>query len=814
MSFAEIIIDHKSSSVDKQFTYRIPPELEDEARTGVRVVVPFGRYNKPMMGIMVGKNKDSHISNRIKDIIRVLDDKPLISEKRLKLAKWIKDEYLCTGIESLQPILPPGDFRNINTIVEPGKALKTYQPESDDEREIITALWETDRIEYSDLQEKIKCRYYHKAIRNLEEADAIRLVLDVKKKSAARVEKIVLRNSDIPYLEGVDIAGNNAKKQQKIWDYMKSRNEISVKDLLQEFNTSLSVLKAMEKKGLVSIVNRIINEKPVSNSIPMYEKIELNSNQKKVYEGILHSKNRYSLIHGVTGSGKTEIYLQLVENMLSIDKDSIILVPEIALTPQTIDRFVGRFGNKVAILHSKLTQIERFDQWRRIKAGEYKIVVGARSALFAPFKNLGLVVIDEEHENTYKSSNNPKYNTVDVAIKICQLDNSKLVLGTATPSVETYYRADKGEFALYELQSRATRNTLPFIQVVDMRDELHGGNRSIFSRSLFKEMKRTLEDKNQIILFLNRRGYAGFITCRSCGYVAKCNNCDISLTYHRSTNRLRCHYCGDTHTIPRVCPSCGSQYFKSFGIGTEKVEEEVRKLFPDARVQRMDSDSVKTRDQYEKALESMKHKEVDILIGTQMISKGLDFPGVTLVGIIAADTTLNLPDYKSPERTFQLVTQVAGRAGRGEDPGRVILQTYNPDHYSIISAMNSNYKEFYEQESRLREEFGYPPYKVMASITLFGENYEHVKDGIEISSRDLEEMINSSDTKSIEVLGPHPAPLERINNNYRWQILLKFDYNDNESIKQIIDRVYINGKDKIKYDDLKISIDINPSSIL
>ena len=352
------------------------------------------------------------------------------------------------------------------------------------------------------------------------------------------------------------------------------------------------------------------------------------------------------------------------------------------------------------------------------------------------------------------------------------------------------------------------------MKIVDMRQELQQGNRSIFSQSLFREMNITLQEKNQIILFLNRRGYAGFITCRNCGYVSKCDNCDISLTYHKSTNRLRCHYCGDTRPMPKKCPSCGSEYFKNFGIGTEKIEEEVRKLFPDARVKRMDSDSIKTRNDYENALDTMKNKEIDILIGTQMISKGLDFPGVTLVGIIAADITLNLPDFRSPERTYQLVTQVAGRAGRGEVPGKVVLQTYSPEHYSIISSVTNNYKEFYSYESELRREFGYPPYKSIATITIFGMNLFNVKRSMEYSSYLLKRLVKKEELDSVEIMGPHPAPLERINNNFRWQILIKFGYNDTKSMKNLIRRVYITDREKNKFGNIKISIDIDPSSIL
>jgi len=546
--------------------------------------------------------------------------------------------------------------------------------------------------------------------------------------------------------------------------------------------------------------------------IARYSKIELNSSQRRVYSSIESHPGEAFLIHGITGSGKTEIYLQLVEEMLSKGKDSIILVPEIALTPQTIDRFAGRFGNRVAILHSGLTQTERFDQWRRIKSGEYKIVVGARSAIFAPFNDLGLIVIDEEHENTYKSSINPKYSTYEVARKRCSMSGSTLVLGTATPSVETYYRALKGDLKLLEINTRATPMQLPEIQVVDMRKELSEGNRSIISRLLYEEMKTALGDGRQVIIFLNRRGYSGSIVCRSCGYVSKCDSCEVSMTYHKSNSRLRCHYCGSTKPTPILCPICGSSYIRGFGVGTEKVEEMLNKIFPGKVIVRMDSDAVRNKVDYERILTSMKQGEIDILIGTQMISKGLDFPNVTVVGIIAADITLNLPDFRSPERTFQLTTQVAGRAGRGEWVGKVILQTYNPEHYSIQFSRNCDYKGFYDEEIKLRKALKYPPFLRMGVITVFGKDNNRVKFAVEKWHLLLNGVIG--DNNEVEILGPHPAPLEKINGNHRYQIVLKFGYNIQKQVADALDRVFIEDKERIRQNDIKVSIDLDPVSIL
>jgi len=492
------------------------------------------------------------------------------------------------------------------------------------------------------------------------------------------------------------------------------------------------------------------------------------------------------------------------------------LVPEISLTPQTIDRFVGRFGDEVAVIHSKLSQGERFDQWRNIKDGIVKIVVGARSAIFAPFKNLGLVVIDEEHENTYKSSQNPKYNTIEVALKRNKLENAIIVMGTATPSIESYYSALNGKYKLLELKDRATKKDLPEVVVSDMREELNQGNKSIFSMKLYNELKNNLDNKKQSILFLNRRGFSTFVSCRSCGYVAKCSNCDISLTYHRNVNKLRCHYCGVTENPPAVCPKCNSKHIRYFGIGTEKVEEQVREMFPEARIVRMDSDTTVKKGSYESILDGMKNNNIDILIGTQMISKGLDFPNVTLVGVIAADTTLNLPDFRSPEKAFQLITQVAGRSGRGDTTGKVVIQTYNPEHYSITYSSNQDYNGFFNTEIALRKEFLYPPFINLISILIYGENNSIIKE----KSFNLYDIINEymikihGDKTNNYLIGPNPAPIERIKNNYRWQILIKVDDKDIEGIKSLINRVCILNDSNLKQDGIKFGIDINPNTIL
>lgn len=815
MKYAEVIIDNRASSVDRPFTYAINA-FEDIAKEGMRVVIPFGRGNKPIKGFIIGIiDKLDNDEYKVKNILDVIDTKPLVSKELISLGLWMKDRYLSPYLDSLQPILPPGDFKEIQIFIE----LKDNKELSynNNEKKILEYLKINGTSNLEDIKSKLDISNINPIIKKLEDDEIIDIIMDIKTVINKKYEKWV-KVEDLDGDKGHEIIGGRSKKQLLIYDYLLKVKEIPVKEILAELSTSLSTLRSLEEKNLISIYEKEITRNPLSRSIPKYNKHLLNHQQYLVFTNIMKSidedRDENFLIHGITGSGKTEVYLQLVEEMLRMNKDTIILVPEISLTPQTIDRFVGRFGEEVAVLHSKLSQGERFDQWRSIREGKVKIVVGARSAVFAPFSNLGLIIIDEEHENTYKSSQNPKYDTIEVALKRNELEGATVVMGTATPSMETYYNSQIGRFKLLELKERATRGELPEVVLVDMRLELVNGNKSIFSLELYNELKRNLENKKQTILFLNRRGFSTFVSCRSCGYVAKCYNCDISMTYHRNIDKLRCHYCGDTANSPEICPSCGSKYIKYFGIGTEKVEEQTKDLFPDARVVRMDSDTTSEKGSFDEILERMKRGEIDILIGTQMISKGLDFPNVTLVGIIAADTTLNLPDFRSPEKAFQLVTQVAGRSGRGDYPGKVILQTYNPDHYSIIFSKDQDYNSFYNMEIGLRKEFLYPPFINLISILIYGDNISKVKE----KSHKLYDiiktyMLNNHIDISKFLIGPNPAPIEKIKRNYRWNILIKAKDDEMEGLKRLIHRVCILDEEKIK-EGIKFSIDINPQTIL
>lgn len=596
-------------------------------------------------------------------------------------------------------------------------------------------------------------------------------------------------------------------KYEDIISFIKNNNgKFNKSELVNLYKFSVYKINKLVKEGYLKIEEEIVyryNDKKYTE----YKERELTEDQIKVLKKIKDSNKKISLLKGVTGSGKTEIYMNLVSEAISKEKSAIILVPEISLTPQMIERFKGRFGREVAVFHSKLSDGERYDEWYRVKECKAKVIIGARSALFLPVSNLGVIIIDEEHENTYKSEQNPRYVTREIAEFLSEIKECKVILGSATPSIETYYRAIIGEIELLELNNRVDNKPMPIMDIVDMRDELNSGNISMFSRKLFIEMKEALYRKEQIILFLNRRGFSTFVSCRSCGYVFKCHKCDISMTYHKN-GYLICHYCGYTERQQKICPKCKSKYVKHFGAGTERVEEEVKKYFKDARVLRMDVDTTRTKNSHEDIYNLFKNKKGDILIGTQMISKGLDFENVTLVGILAADMSINIPDYRSAERTFQIVTQVAGRAGRGTKEGKVIVQTYNPDHYSLNYAKNYDYEGFYDEEFTSRGLMYYPPFGKILLVNASSKNEKMLIDFMILLKDNFEEIKN--EYNNVEMLGPVPCIISKIKDNYRWQILFKGELSL-DFCKKIKDKLYQLNKNV--YNEVKATIDINPNNL-
>ncbi|WP_317368067.1 primosomal protein N' [uncultured Tyzzerella sp.] len=600
--------------------------------------------------------------------------------------------------------------------------------------------------------------------------------------------------------------------QGKVLSILLKNDNISIYEIKSILGISLSPIQTLEKNGIIKITTKQIKRDAVS--ISDYDKtyhLKLNDEQSNalnfIKQKICTKTNKPILLHGVTGSGKTEVYLQVIDEVLKIGKQAIVLVPEISLTPQTVERFIGRFGNKVSVTHSKLSDGERFDQWKKAKDNEISIMVGARSAIFTPFENLGVIIIDEEHESTYKSESTPKYDIKEIAEQICNLTGATLVLGSATPSINTYYKTQNGEYDLVYINNRIN-NSMPQVNVIDMRKELEKGNMSIFSKALFDAIKENLDNNMQTILFLNRRGHSTFVSCRKCGYVMECKNCNVSYTYHLKEKKLICHYCNSVENIPNICPSCNSKYIRYFGTGTQKIEEQINKYFKNARVMRMDMDTTSKKNSHQNILEDFKNHKADILIGTQMIAKGLDFPKVSLVGVIASDITLNTGDYKSAENTFQLLTQVSGRAGRAEDKGRVFIQTYNPDHYSIQFAKNNDYKGFYEKEILERKIMFYPPFSNIFFIMICGEDENSVINAINFLHK---VMIYYNQKTNFYISDVAKAYIYKLNKHYRYKILIKAE--EETRLKNFVLYCVNILKNKIDVSSLNIILNLNPNYI-
>ena len=582
--------------------------------------------------------------------------------------------------------------------------------------------------------------------------------------------------------------------QEKILELLKENKKVK-KEVLNKI--SVSSVNTLLKKNILleekeeNYRYNLINEEKI--------KFNLNEEQQKVYKEIFNSinTNETFLLYGVTGSGKTNVYMKVIEDVIKNNKTAILLVPEISLTPQIIKRFTSYFSN-IAVLHSGLSDGEKYDEWRKINEGKVNIVIGARSAIFAPLKNIGVIIIDEEHSQTYKQENNPRYNAIDIAKERCKYHNCPLILGSATPSLESFARAKKGVYKLLELKNRYNNNTMPKVEIIDMNKEFKKAS-GYFSNTLIDQIKETLERNEQVILFLNRRGYSSFLTCSSCGYVEKCPNCDISLTYHKSSNMLRCHYCGYATKRKKLCPKCQEE-FKDYGIGTEKVEEELKSLIKDAKIIRMDVDTTTTKNAHAKIINSFLEEKYNILIGTQMIAKGLDFPNVTLVGVLNADIGLNFPDFRSSETTFSLLNQVLGRSGRGNKEGKVLIQTFNPEHYAITYTKNHDYLGFYNEEMKIRKILKYPPYYYICSIKIISKDYN-------LASKSSYDVVNylKQNIKNEIILGPSVCNVFKLNNNYRFQIIIKYkDVNNILEYLTNIEHHYFNKK------DIKVEIDFNP----
>ncbi len=786
--FANIIININHSDVDRIFDYKIPKALENKIKKGMRVIVPFGNGNKKIEGYVIDICENTDVpSDKIKSIIKECDDFPIFSDSMLKLAFWLKEKYYTTLSSCLKTIMPSGIGIKSKWLV----VLLDYDENIDvteKEKEIIEFIFENNNVVYkSDIE-----TYFGKNISNilnsLKNKKIIAIRQSVTGKNFEKKIRCVKLNLDEFFDEKYKSLCKNKRyeKQKEIVNFLIDYDYIKVSELKNHFDDCDYSIKSLEKKGIVTVFYEV-EKRDVFDSenfnktySPNYTDEQLKAIE--ILENMRKSHNKKPvLLFGVTGSGKTEVYMSIIESVINEGKQAIVLVPEISLTPQIVGRFISRFGDKVSFTHSRMNQGERFDQWKKAREGEISIMIGPRSALFTPFSNIGVIIIDEEHESSYKSDTSPKYDTVETAKKLSDITDSLLVLGSATPDICTYYKCMTGEYDMAELKHRVNDSNLPQTFIKDMRLELEMGNRSIFSKDLYQEIKLNLEKGEQTMLFINRRGFSTFVSCRKCGHVMMCDNCNVSYTYHSKSESLMCHYCGKTIKNPTVCPECGSRYIKYFGTGTQKVEDEVKKYFPNARVLRMDMDTTTKKNSHEKILSSFGKGEADILIGTQMIAKGHDFPNVTLVGIIAADISLNSGSYKAAENTFQLLTQVSGRAGRSEREGRVYIQTYNPDNYVIRLSAKQDYKGFYDEEIAVRRILDYPPFGCFFNIMISGENEREV---IESSQRIKDVMSYFNKNNDFIILGPVPAFISKIKNEYRFTITVK--YSDEYRLKKFV----------------------------
>ncbi len=793
--YASVVLKSKTRMTDRVYTYAVPTSMASSVKPGIRVIVPFGKGDTTSIGIVVEMLSDFEADFKVKEILEVVESEPILTDELVSIAQFMTEAYLSDLSSAFQTVMPPGDILTITEVFYPGEG-------SSEEDEPLIRFAKGGKT-LNELLQQIP-GVTKEGIASKAESGVLVKHFELTRGASIKLRRVVELLAD----DEERISGR-AEKQREIFRVLRSSGRMELKELLKKADASLSSVKSMQSKGLVRILDEEVYRDVLDPEIDAYAKVELSEPQKAVYSRIVQNEHyKTFLLKGVTGSGKTEVYLQLVSEVLKRGKQAIVLVPEIALTPQTIHRFAGRFGSKVAVLHSKLSISERFDQWRMVKEGEVQIVVGTRSAIFAPFDNLGLIVIDEEHELSYVSDRNPKYDALEIAALRGRYHDCCVVLGTATPRVETYFATEEESFELLELKERVRQLPMPSCHIVDMREELKDGNFSMFSSLLYESIDRTLAANKQVILFLNKRGHTSYIFCRKCGYIQKCDACDVSMTYHATKRLSICHFCGRTSTKPLICPACGSNAIKEFGAGTQKLEEETIKTFPNARIVRMDADTMSTKGSYDAVFRRMKEGTIDILIGTQMLSKGFDFPNVLTVGIVAADLSLNIPDYRAQEKTFQLLTQVAGRAGRGDDAGEVIIQTYQPDHYAIRSGANHDYESFYRQEIRIRKEYRYPPFYDLITIRVDHEKrISASKKAFEIIKR-----IGAAATGlDAELIGPNPAVIERINNRFRFNIMIKTG-NDLEALKEILDREVLRNS-KLRENGFRIIVTINPISI-
>ncbi|MEA0554386.1 primosomal protein N' [Lysinibacillus irui] len=798
---AEVIVDVSTYHVDRPFDYQVPPEWESVIELGCRVKVPFGPRN--VLGFIVGLKHETDVPlNKLKGITQILDMEPALTEEMLQMAKWLKNNTICYEIDALQVMLPSALRAKYEKIIKLQK--NQTLPE-----EVQPIFGKRQQVNFKEFEREGLLPL----LKQLVAENIVTIENVVKQQGNVKEIRMVQITADQQLVERALGQSSRAVKQRLLLQWMcQHLGEIlSPQQICDEAGVSLSVLEAVIDKGAAQFIQEEVFRDPFTKEVSRTQALQLTDEQQVALQAINTAMEQQTaetfLLHGITGSGKTEVYLQAIQKVLNDGKEAIMLVPEISLTPQMTERFRSRFGEMVAVMHSGLSVGEKYDEWRKIQQGKVKVVVGARSAIFAPFTNIGLIILDEEHESTYKQEDSPRYHARDVAIWRSEFYKCPIILGSATPALESFARAKKGVYTLLSLKQRALHQALPTVYIADMREELRQGNRSMFSQSLIEAIRVRLEKKEQMVLFLNRRGYSSFVLCRDCGTVVQCPNCDISLTYHRTTEKLKCHYCGYEEHVPQICPQCQSDHIRYFGTGTQKVEEEIYKLFPEARVLRMDVDTTKHKGAHEEILETFGAGQADILLGTQMIAKGLDFPNITLVGVLSADTSLHLPDYRAAERTFQLLTQVSGRAGRHDKPGEVIIQTYTPEHYAIELAKTQDYEPFYEREMFLRRRSSYPPYYFVALIQL---SHEDVMMAAEYAGR-VADWLRENLSNQVAIIGPTTASIARLQNRYRYQCLIKYKIEPN--LIPVLQRLLAMYRAEWIKQGILMTVDLDPSTI-
>ena len=765
---ASVVVDCKIDTVNRTFDYIVPPCFLNSIKIGQRVYVPFGKQN--LLGIVVELKEESDLSE-LKEIYDILDLVPCLNEELIVLAKNMHEYYFSLYITCLLTMIPQAlRIKYDKIFVTDNMELLPFD---------VKGLFKNNQFKY-----ETKYKEYLPTLQRLVKEGKIRLLNVISDKANIKEESYLKLNAE--YNGKLNVA------QQEIVDFVKSYNEpISRGELIEKFSVG-RVGTLIEKGALIQFRQEVIRHFDEGKS---YEDklVTLNEKQQKVYESIKEDYDSFNtiLLHGITGSGKTEIYLACIEDIINKGKTAIMLVPEISLTPQIVARFKARFKDNVAVLHSRLSMGEKYDEWRRVIRKEVQIVIGARSAIFAPLENIGIIIIDEEHEASYIQDSMPKYDARMIARIRARNNNALCLLGSATPSIESYYKARQGVYKLLELDERANKKKPPLVKVVDMADEIKSGNYSLFSRELKKQINDRLNKKEQIILLMNRRGFSSFVMCRECSEVIKCPHCDVSLTYHKIGEKLKCHYCNYEIDNVKVCPSCGSKKIRFVGGGTQKVVEAINQEFPTARVLRMDMDNTKNKGGHEKIINSFMAEEADILVGTQMVAKGLDFPKVSLVGILNSDLALKYPSYTSPATAYNLFVQVSGRAGRHATDGLVILQAYDVNHYALVNASSGTYKKFYEEELTYRRLASYPPIKKVIEIKVVGKTYEG-------TYKEAEEIVRYIKAKSnVMVLGPAEDYIVKVNDLYNFKITIKYD--NDKMINDVISNVYVKYESNKNY---------------